>query len=58
MFAIHYFFETEDKINGFLNNVRTMLKQGGEFVCTFMDGKSVVDAINANGGDMVEGRKN
>ena len=57
MFAIHYFFETEDKINGFLNNVRTMLKQGGEFVCTFMDGKSVVDAINANGGDMVEGRK-
>jgi mRNA (guanine-N7-)-methyltransferase len=57
MFAIHYFFETEEKINGFLSNVSTMLKKGGEFVCTFMDGKSVVDSINANGGDMVEGRK-
>jgi SAM-dependent methyltransferase len=34
-----------------------MLRKGGEFVCTFMDGKSVVDSINANGGDKVEGRK-
>ena len=57
MFAIHYFFETEEKINGFLNNVSSMLRKGGEFVCTFMDGKSVVDSINANGGDKVEGRK-
>jgi SAM-dependent methyltransferase len=57
MFAIHYFFETEEKINEFLNNVSSLLRKGGEFVCTFMDGKSVVDSINANGGDKVEGRK-
>ncbi len=57
MFAIHYFFENEEKINTFLNNVSYMLKVGGTFICTFMDGKSVVSAINANGGDMVEGRK-
>jgi hypothetical protein len=57
MFAIHYFFENEEKINTFLNNVSSMLKVGGTFICTFMDGKSVVGAINANGGDMVEGRK-
>ena len=57
MFAIHYFFENEEKINTFLNNVSSMLKVGGTFICTFMDGKSVIYAINANGGDMVEGRK-
>ena len=57
MFAIHYFFESEEKINGFLKNVNLMLKKGGIFMCTFMDGKSVVDAIHNNGGDMVEGRK-
>jgi hypothetical protein len=34
-----------------------MLKKGGTFMCTFMDGKSVIDAINNNGGDMIEGRK-
>jgi hypothetical protein len=57
LFAIHYFFENEEKINTFLNNVSSMLKVGGTFICTFMDGKSVAGAINANGGDMVEGRK-
>lgn len=57
MFAIHYFFESEEKLDGFLNNVSMNLKKGGIFFCTFMDGKSVIDAINANGGNMVEGRK-
>ena len=57
MFAIHYFFESEEKINTFLKNVSSMLKKGGTFMCTFMDGKSVIDAINNNGGDMIEGRK-
>jgi len=57
MFAIHYFFESEDKINIFLKNVSSLLKNGGTFICTFMDGKSVIEAINNNGGDMIEGRK-
>jgi len=57
MFAIHYFFESEEKINAFLKNVNLMLKKGGIFMCTFMDGKSVVEAIHNNGGDIIEGRK-
>jgi mRNA (guanine-N7-)-methyltransferase len=57
MFAIHYFFESEEKINAFLKNISLLLKKGGNFMCTFMDGKSVVDAIRNNGGDMIEGRK-
>lgn len=57
MFAIHYFFESEEKINAFLKNISVLLKKGGNFICTFMDGKSVVDAIRDNGGDMIEGRK-
>jgi hypothetical protein len=57
MFAVHYFFQTEEKLNGFLMNVSTNLKKGGIFFCTFMDGKSVVEAIHNNGGDIIEGRK-
>ena len=57
MFAVHYFFQTEEKLNGFLINVSTNLKKGGIFFCTFMDGKKVEDAITGAGGDMVEGRK-
>lgn len=57
MFAVHYFFQTEEKLNGFLVNVSSNLKKGGIFFCTFMDGKKVEDAIIEAGGDMVEGRK-
>ena len=41
MFAIHYFFYNEEKLDGFLNNVSNNLKQGGTFICTYMDGQSV-----------------
>jgi len=57
MFAVHYFFQTEEKLNGFLMNVSSNLKKGGIFFCTFMDGKNVENAITSAGGDMVEGRK-
>lgn len=57
MFAIHYFFENEEKLNGFLTNVSQNLKKGGTFFCTFMDGNSVKKAIDENGGDMIEGKK-
>jgi mRNA (guanine-N7-)-methyltransferase len=57
MFAIHYFFESENKLDGFLNNVSSNLKKGGSFFCTFMDGKTVIDSINKNDGKMIEGRK-
>jgi hypothetical protein len=58
MFSIHYFFKNEETLNTYLNNVTSLLKKGGTFFCTFMDGKRIEDAIIENGGDMVEGRKN
>lgn len=55
LFAIHYFFESEVKLEGFLNNVATNLKKDGIFICTFMDGDSVEALLGSNG--IIEGRK-
>lgn len=60
MFAIHYFFRSEDKLDGFLSNVANNLRKGGIFITTFMDGESVdamlqEDAAKKSG--FVEGRK-
>jgi len=55
MFALHYFFESEEKLNGFLSNVSMNLKTGGTFISTFMDGNSVERALGDEG--IVEGRK-
>jgi hypothetical protein len=57
MFAIHYFFESENKLDGFLNNVSSNLKKGGSFFCTFMDGEKIENDIESNGGDKIEGFK-
>ena len=57
LFAIHYFFESQEKLEGFLSNVSNNLKSGGLFMATFMDGGSVEKALNEAGGKIVEGRK-
>ena len=57
-FAIHYFFQSEEKLNGFLSNVTTNLKKGGIFFATFMDGNSVITELQKNGGDIIKGIKN
>lgn len=57
MFAVHYFFESEERLDGFLDNVALNLKKNGVFFCTFMNGERVESEINSNGGDMIEGRK-
>lgn len=57
MFAIHYFFESEEKLDGFLDNVANNLKKNGVFFCTFMNGEKVEKEIENNNGDMIEGRK-
>ena len=57
-FAIHYFFETEEKLKGFMTNVRDNLRPGGIFIATFMDGNSVEKLIREKGKNgLVEGRK-
>jgi len=55
MFAIHYFFESEGKLEGFLNNVATNIKTNGIFMCTFMDGDIIERELGTTG--IVEGRK-
>lgn len=58
MFGIHYFFESEQKLDGFLDNVSYNLKKNGQFFCTFMNGEKVENAIAATDNqEMIEGRK-
>jgi predicted NAD-dependent protein-ADP-ribosyltransferase YbiA (DUF1768 family) len=45
MFAIHYFFETPGKLNGFLENLSQTLKVGGYFIGCCFDGQKVFDLL-------------
>ena len=56
MFAIHYFFKSEETLDGFLNNVSSNLKKDGIFICTFMDGESVERALASSENGLIEGR--
>lgn len=47
MFAFHYFFESEESLNGILGNIRDSLKPGGVFIGCCFDGKKVFDALRA-----------
>ncbi|EKX31846.1 hypothetical protein GUITHDRAFT_121963 [Guillardia theta CCMP2712] len=53
MFSIHYFFQDEASLGGFLNNVVSNLKKDGVFICTFMDGKTVEDKLHSNHGSLL-----
>lgn len=57
MFGIHYFFKSEETLNTFLQNVSMLLKKGGVFFCTFMDGDVVETALEDSGGDIIEGKE-
>ncbi len=45
MFALHYFFETKDKFEGFLQNLDNTLKVGGFFFGANFDGETVFNAL-------------
>ena len=49
MFALHYFFETESKFNGFLKNISDNLKVGGYFAGTNFDGQKVFELLQKAG---------
>ena len=55
MFAIHYFFENEVALTGFLRNVSDTLAMGGLFVGCCFDGQRVFDALRPipEGGSLV-----
>lgn len=57
IFAIHYFFESNDKLEQFLNNVSDNLKTGGLFYATFMDGITVEKELEKSKKGIIEGRK-
>jgi hypothetical protein len=46
-FAIHYFFQSSKRIDGFMGNVSRNLKNGGLFIATFMDGEKVDNLIKS-----------
>ena len=45
-FAIHYFFENENKLDNFLTNVDIHIKPGGYFIGTCLDGSKVKQALS------------
>ncbi len=45
MYALHYFFENSEKLNGFLQNIADNLKVGGVFIGTNFDGQAVYDML-------------
>ncbi len=47
MFAIHYFFENEVALTGFMRNVSECLAMGGLFIGCCFDGQKVFDALRA-----------
>ena len=57
-FAIHYFFQDEEKLNGFLTNVSNNLKKNGIFFATFMDGNNVINEFIKNDTNIIKGIKN
>lgn len=46
-FAIHYMFENEAKLNTFCKNVDIVLKQGGYFIGTCLDGRKVANILDS-----------
>ena len=45
MFALHYFFENEDKLNGFLKNLSETVKIGGCFIGCCFDGDKIFNLL-------------
>jgi predicted NAD-dependent protein-ADP-ribosyltransferase YbiA (DUF1768 family) len=45
MFSIHYYFESKEKWEGFLHNLRDTLKVGGFFTCCCFDGNYVTTLL-------------
>lgn len=57
MFAIHYFFENKDILEGFLTNVSECIKVGGYFIGACFDGRKVFDMLrDVNMGEAKEGK--
>ena len=49
MFSIHYFFENEEKLDGFIKNVAENIAEKGKFILTFMDKDLVKKILEPDG---------
>lgn len=49
MFSIHYFFENEEKLDGFIKNVAENIAEKGKFILTFMDKDLVKKILESDG---------
>ena len=48
MFSIHYFFESENILDGFIANVVQNIAENGKLILTFMDNKNVKKILESN----------
>ena len=48
MFSVHYFFENEDMLDGFIRNVAENIAENGKFILTFMDNINVKKILKPN----------
>lgn len=53
-FAVHYMFKNEESVDNFCKNVNDVIKSGGYFIGTCLDGNKVEAALQNNNG-VVEG---
>ena len=49
MFSIHYFFDNDEKLNGFIKNVAENIAEKGKFILTFMDKDLVKKILEPDG---------
>lgn len=49
MFSVHYFFENEEKLDGFIKNVAENIAEKGKFILTFMDKDLVKKILEPDG---------
>ncbi len=56
-FAIHYFFENEQTLDNLIDNVDSLLKSGGYFFGTCLDGQLVDEELNKSSNNIIRGIK-
>lgn len=49
MFSVHYFFENEEKLDGFIKNIAENIAEKGKFILTFMDKDLVKKILEPDG---------
>ena len=55
MFAVHYFFDTPERLDALLDNVERYIRPGGVFIGTCLDGFAVDEAFAAAKSDVLQG---